>query len=815
MGWWSHIAAALRGVRRNPGHAAAFVVTLGLAIGVNSAVFSVVHAVLLSPLPFQDADRIVYLQQPAVRAGVANATFSFHEVADYREGVDAFDEVVEFGDWNFSVVPADGTEPHRAVAGLVTSNFFEVLGMAPALGRTLEPVDDRVGAEPVMVLTDEYFTRVFGGDPEVLDRTVELSGMRTRIVGVLEPGVHYTGSRRPDFYANYTTNDHYQGASMMDQRTHRMTDVFARLTPGATLEDATREATALSARLQQEYPDAYPERLGFDLTVSRWQDELTRDARPILLLLMGTVATVLLLACANLANLTLSRLVRREGELATRGALGASPVALRGSLVAENVVLAVGGALLGLVLAWLARGALAAYAGRFTVRADEVAVGGTVLALTLAVGVGVAVLLAFLPGLPVAPAAGGRLSAAAGRTTASRGRRRVQRGLVVTQLALSFALLTSAGLLVRSLLSLQDVDPGFETENVLTLQAFQSFATTGPVVTNDDLFRRLGHEVMAFPGVRAVGVASFAPLGGVNPMAWSFQVEGGDDGEAQSVVAAFNQVTPGYFDALAIPLLRGRYLEMSDRADTEPVVVIGEGLARQLFGADDPVGRNLAWSFSGQAMGPWHRVVGVVADGRQFGMNRDAVPVLYRPAEQAGYGFTVVAATTGDSGPLARAITDQIHAVDPTRPVDRIRTVEDLVAEDLAPSRLNATLFGAFAVLALAIAAVGVLGVLAFSVGQRSREFGLRMALGADRGRVLRSVLAEGAALVGLSLAIGGLGALALGRAMQGLLFQIDPFDPLTFAAAAGALAAIAMAAAFLPAWRAAAVDPMTSLRGD
>lgn len=814
MGIGHHGAAALRAVRRNPGYAAAFVVTLGLAIGVNTAVFSVVHGVLLAPLPFQDADRIVYLQQPAVRAGVANSTFSFHEVADYRSGVGAFDQVVEFGDWTFSVVPSDGTEPHRAVAGLVTSNYFEVLGMRPALGRTLGPPDDRPGAEPVMVLTHGYWTRVFGADPGVLDRTVELSGKRARIVGVLEPGAHYTGSRQQEFYANYTTNDHYQGASMLDSRTHRMTDVFARLAPGAALDAARREARGVAAGLWREYPDAYPERLGFDLTVTRWQDELTREARPVFLLLMGTVGAVLLLACANLANLTLTRLVRREGELATRGALGASPSELRAGLVAENLVLALGGAALGLVLAALSRGALAAYAARFTVRAEEVGLSLPVLAFTLAVGVGVAVLLAFLPGMPVAPAAG-NLSGAAGRATGGRARKRVQRGLVVTQLALSFALLTGAGLLVRSLLALQAVDPGFDTENVVTLEAFQSFATTGPRISNDDLFRQVRHEVMAFPGVRAVAVASFAPLTGGNPVAWNFAVEGGDDGAERSVMAAFNRVSPGYFDATGLTVLRGRPLGMADRAGTDSVVVVSEGLARTLFGADDPVGRRIAWAFSGGTVGPWNRIVGVVADARQFGLGEEAVPVVYQAAEQVGYGFTVVAATTGDPGPLARDITERIRAHDPTRPVDRIRTMDELVADDVAPTRLNATLFGAFAVLALAIAAVGVLGVLAFSVSQRTREFGLRMAIGADRGSVLRTVLGEGVLLVALALVLGGAAAVLGARALGGLLFGIDPLDPLTFAGAATALALTAFVAAFLPARRATRVDPMQALRSD
>jgi len=813
MGLMRHFGDARRAIGRNPGYAAAFVLTLGLAVGVNSAVFSVVNAVLLQPLPFENADRIAYLQQPAARAGVVNANFSFHEVADYRGGVTAFDEVVEFGDWTFSVVPGGDAEPHRAVGGLVTANYFNVMGMGPLHGRTLTPADREEGAEAVMVLTHEYWTRAFGGDPSVLGSLMELNGTRTRMVGVLRPGAHYTGSRRQDFYVNYATVEHYRSASMLDARNHRMTDVFARLRPGATLEGARGEVETLAARLHQEYPADYPENLGYGITLTRWQDELTREARPVFLLLMGTVVMVLLLACANLANLTLTRLIRREGELATRAALGAEPRSLRTGLVVENGVLAVGGALLGVGLALVSKGALSSYAARFTVRAEEVAVDGVVFGATLLAGVLVAVLLALLPGMPIVPKMGG-LAAAGGRSIGGRARRRVQRGLVVAQLSLSFALLAGAGLLVRSLLALQAVDPGFESENVLTLQAFQSFTNQGPTLSNADLFRQVEHHVMAFPGVRAVGVSDFAPLTGGNPLSWNFRIEGGEDAPRSSQ-AAFNRVTPGYFDALGVRLLAGRAITREDLAESDSVVVVNEAFAMEWFGEADPLGRHIQWSFSGQNWNPPQRIVGVVADGRQFGVAEEPVPIVYQAAEQAGFGFTMVVATSGDPLRLVQAVREAIHHADPTRPVDQVRTVEDLIAEDVAPARLNATLFGTFALLALAIAAVGVLGVLAFSVSQRTREFGLRMAVGADRGRVLRTVLGEGAALVAVALLLGGTAAALGARLLGGLLYGVEPFDVPTFAAAAAALGTVALLAAFLPAQRATRVDPVKALRSD
>jgi predicted permease len=529
---------------------------------------------------------------------------------------------------------------------------------------------------------------------------------------------------------------------------------------------------------------------------------------------MGTVVAVLALACANLANLTLTRLIRREGELATRGALGATPGELRRGLLAENVILAAGGALLGLLLAVASRDLLAAYASRFTVRADEVGVDLTVLGVTLLVGVGVALVLAFLPGMPVAPGTGG-LAVAAGRSTASRRRKRVQRALVVTQLSLSFALLAGAGLMVRSLLNLRAVDPGFETENVVTLQAFQSFATSGSPLSNAELFRQVEQRLGAFPGVRAVGVASFAPLGTGMVMAYEFRVEGGGEAVERSTQAAFNSVTPGYFEALGLRLLRGRTLNHMDMPDSDTVAVISQVLARAYFGGDDPVGRRISWSFDGANFGPWRRVVGVVDDSRQFGLDREPVATVYTPAEQTGYGYTLVAATRGDPAAVVQAARQAIRELDPTRPVDRIRTIEELVANDVAPTRLNAVLFGGFALLALAIAAVGVLGVLAFSVSQRTREFGLRMAVGADAGRVRRTVLLEGALLVGVSLALGGAVAAGGSRLLGGFLFGVEPLDPATFAAAGLALGVVALAASYVPARRATRVDPVQALRAD
>jgi hypothetical protein len=373
------IRQAARGLRRSPGYTSAFILTFGLAVGVNSAVFSVVNGVLLQPLPFQDAERIPYVKQPATASGIENATFSFIEIDDYRAAATTIDEFVEFGDWEFTVL-GEG-DPHRGVGGLVTSNFFGVLGMRPALGRLLNESDDLRGTEPVMLLTDAYWERMFGRDPSVVDRVLDLENLSAaspfipvRVVGVLQPGLHYTGSRQPDFYVNYAANGHYQDASMRDSRTHRMTHLFARMAPGVTLPAARSELEGIATELHREYPDAYATTGGWGIETVPWEFELTRRGRSTFLFLMGTVGLILLLAAANVTNLTLTRLIQKEGELSTRAALGASRTNLRLRLTAENAILGLAGGTLGVVLAYASRDSLAAYASRFTVRAQEVGV---------------------------------------------------------------------------------------------------------------------------------------------------------------------------------------------------------------------------------------------------------------------------------------------------------------------------------------------------------------------------------------------------------------------------------------------------------
>lgn len=816
-----HLRQAVTTLRRSPGYVVAFVVTLGLAVGVNSAVFSVVNGVLLKPLPFPDADRLLYLKQPVAATGTEHALFSFMEIDDYREASVTIDEFVEFGDWEFTVLGQD--EPHRAVGGLITSNYFEVMGMRPALGRLLAEHDDDEGTEPVMVLTDQYWARVFGRDPSVLGRVLDLENIAaadpftpTRVVGVLEPGLHYTGSRAPDFYVNYAANDHYRGAAMRDARDHRMTDVFARMAPGVTLDAARGELASIAAELHATYPDIYDAALGYGLEAVPWQDELTRRGRSTFLLLMGTVGLILLLAAANVTNLTLTRLIRKEGELATRAALGASRRDLRLHLTAENGLLGVAGGGLGILLAFLSQDSLAAYAGRFTVRAQEVAVDWTVLGATLGGAALVALALAWLPGLPVAPGPAGS-APTRGRATDSRARKRLQRGLVVTQLSMSFALLAGAGLLVRSLLALTAVDPGFTTERIFTLRTPTGPAGGALPGAPDPGWQQALDEIRGFPGVRAAAVASWAPLSGHAPSTLTITTDDGSDRADRGRVAAVNDVSPGYFEMLHVRTLAGRTFGAADDAGGEPVAVINEAMARSLFGTGDPVGRpiTLEPDFRTVLRGGTYRVVGVVADTHELGMEAEGVPTLYRPSAASSWGPTILVAAAGDPAEVTAHVRDVIHRMDPDRAVEEVRTLASLMDGHVAPSRLNAVLVGSFAFLALLIAGVGVLATLTFSVSQRVREFGIRIALGADPQSVLGSVLGEGARMVAGALVIGTGAALLLGRFLSAMLFDVGPMDPVSLVLAASVLAAVALVAAYLPARRATRIHPSEALRSD
>jgi len=806
------IRLALRTLPRMPGFSLAFILTLGLGIGANTAIFSVINGVLLRPLPYPEADRIMHLRQAQVAAGVEDTSFSFVEVADYRTQAKTIDQFIEFGDWTFNVLGRG--EPHRATGGLVTPNFFQLLGARPHLGRMLQPSDEGKTAQPVAVLTYGYWQRVFGSDPNVVGQILDLTVKKALIVGVLAPGSHYATARKQDFYVNYAANDHYVSASMQDERRHRMTDVYARLAPGATVGAAQAELRQIAARLHEGHPAEYPKSQGFDTVVTPWKDELTARAKPTLMILLVTTVFVLIIACANVANLTLTRLVQREREMAIRAALGARGTLLRRQLLAENLVLSIVGGVLGLGIAVAGLDLLTKYASRFTNRTGEIALDGWVLTFTLVVSIALALVFAWAPRLGFLSDPVRAMASGGGRATGSPGRRRAQRALVVSQLAASFTLLIGAGLLTRSLMQLYAIDPGFDLSNVLSLQApdFAALPRERRLQFSRDVLDRVRGEAT----VQSAAMASAAPLAGSFPQQREFQIEGVDQ---QAVAAAPKTVTrfvsAGYFETVGTRLRAGRTFQQSDNATAPPVVILSESMARYYFKTENPVGRRISWKLFNGNWSPKAEIVGVAADSRADGIDQTPLHTMYQPDVQTGPQSTLLVRTTGSTDRLAPRVVETIRSLDANRPIDHVQTLEEIRDETIAPQRLNATLIGLFALLALAIATVGVAGVLAFSVSQRTNELGIRLALGAERQTILRMILGEGATMALIGLAVGGIAAIPLSRLLSGLLFGVEPADPLTIGVAAALLVAVALLAAWIPARTATAVDPMTALRGE
>jgi predicted permease len=661
----------------------------------------------------------------------------------------------------------------------------------------------------VAVLTHEYWQRRFGGEAGVVGRVIELTGVAATIVGVLEPGSHYAGTERAELYANYSTNSHYMSASMQDERRHRMTTLYGLVKRGPSIDQARAEMEAIAGRLHTQYPADYPADRGYGVRLTPWRDVLVAEARPTLLILMGAVALVLIVACANVANLTFARLVRREQELAVRAALGATAARLRAILLVEHLLLSVAGAAVGVVVAWVAMDLLVGYAARMTLRAEEVGLNPVVLAFSLVLGVGVAILFAWVPRLPAAGAAGAGVG---GRTTVGRAERRMQRLLVAGQVAVSFVVLSGAGLLARSLVNLEQIDRGFDTSAVVALKA-PNFTQTAPA-QNRALFDEVTARLSAFPGVTSVATATSAPYDTLSLVSWRIKVQGASPELVEEPVQLLPQsVSPGYFETLRLPIVRGRGFGPDDTAGATPALVINQMLASRLFGDADPIGRQMMWSFNGTTWGAWLTIVGVARDVRELGPGVPPVATVYRSAVQGPTGPALLVRTAGDPAAVTREAARLVHALDPRRPVTDVWTLDTALGERAAPSRLNASLFGVFALVAVAIAAVGIAGVLAFAVSERTREFGIRLALGAEPGRLLRGVVRDGLLMTVAGLVAGVVATVLLGRFVEGLLFGVRPTDAATLASALGALVIIAGIASWIPARRVTEVDPNIALR--
>jgi len=802
LSFWHDLRLAARQLGRSPGFSAGVVATLALGIALVTVMFSAVDRVLLRPLPFADAERLVALRQfdraePDAGDGVAPPVYMA-----WRERGRTLDGVAAIEPYGFDLT--DQGTPETVPAWRVTEDFFPILGVSAALGRTLRS-DDYTAGRQVVVLSHALWRRRFGADSGIVGRVLTLDGAPYEVAGVMPPGFDFPHGG--EFWAPRVMSEGQRGEWDEDYF-----QVVARLAPGSRPEQARAELAGITVALASEWPAA----AGLGVDMRPLLDEIVGAARPPLLVLLAAVGAVLLIACVNVANLLLARGVRRQRELAVRLALGASPARLARQLFAEALVLAVAGGVLGAMLAaWAADAVTALAPAELLPRAGRLTLDGRALAFTLVVAVVVAVACGLLPALR-----GGHVDAfgdlqSGARSTGGESVRRVGTGLVGAQVALAVALLAVAALLGRSLAELLRQDPGFEPGGRAALQVFVWDRYDTPE-KRADFVERAVERLAVVPGVRAVGAVSALPYA----KAWiamedPFRLAGRPEApEGREPTAYTTLATPGYFRAAGIRLVRGRLFTGADGAGAPPVALVNETMARRWWPAGDAVGARVVIGVGGAPVE--REIVGVVGDVRQAGLDREPRPELFAPHAQSGFGsMTFVAEVGGDPAAALPALRSAIWSLRPDLPIYDSATLPQLLAGQTADRRFVTVLLGAFALLALALAAIGIYGVIAFVTGQRAREFGIRLALGATPGGIVARTVGESLRVVAAGAAVGLAGAVALAGLLRRFLFGVEVIDPLTWALLVPAVLAVAAAAAWLPARRAGRVDPMTVLRAE
>jgi predicted permease len=817
---------AVSSLARTPGLAFAVILTLALGIGANAAIFTLVRGVLLRPLVNRDEDRLIYIRQSAPGIGAENDRFSVPEIQDLRASVKSIGEFGDFSTTGFTMIGLG--EPREVRAGVVGGSYFEVMGLRPVLGRLLDMRDDGPNAAGAAVLTYRFWTTVLHSDPSVIGKQVRMDTRTATIVGVLEPSVPYPADT--ELIANVVTSPHHLSATMVTGRVHRMTELFGRLAPGVSLDQARAELRSAYSAMKKDHPEAYPAGGQFNIEAKLLRDEITSGARTVLLVLLAASGLVFIIACCNVANLILARTVRREAELAVRTALGASTATLRRLLLAESLLLCGAGAILGVVSASPMVNVLARYASRFSVRALDLKIDSSMLWLGATLAIVAAVLLAFVPRLPTANTSQGiNLSSGGVRITGGTNRR--LRIFAVIQIAASFVLLSGASMLIKTLLTLQATQTGFDMHRVLAMDMpVMSYGKTPDQIIN--FYRETMRRIKEVPGVDGVAEGTSVPwrdAGGFGP-GFEFTGEGHVKGNHQEdPLAQFRAVSPGFFAALGVPIIEGRDFNDDDRRGGEPVVIISQSVARQMFPGQDALNRHILWTdpvmdFISMSKGP-RRIVGVAADVDGEHVIPGAALTIYHPFGQVPdtvsdnsvsiFGGRLFVHTRIDPYALVTPVTRIVREMSVDQPVEHAATLADIRAEVLTPDRLNTIVFGGFAAVALAIAIVGVAGVLAFSVSARTREFGIRLAIGSQRRHLLTRVIAEGALMAGAGVIAGAAVGFMLARLASRFFGEVKMPGLLPVFIAAFVLMAVAVVASVLPAARAARVDVMQALRSE
>jgi len=796
----------MRMLGRNPGLTAAAIVTLALGIGANTSIFSVVDAVLLRPLPYPGAGTLVSVYQSWTSSPSSHDVLSTDDVVALREAAPALGPVAAYYSPVGGFALTGLGDPERVNGTAATAELFDLLGTRPVLGRGFVAADDEPGAAPVVVLSHALWQRRFGGDPAVIGRAIGVNDTSHTIVGVMPAGFRFPHDRVADLWPIFRPE-------RSDSRPPFFISALARLRPGVEPAAVRNDLQAVARRIKERFPESSSD---WQLGTAPLKDEMIGDARPALLVLLGAVALVLLIATANIANLLLARATARRKEMAIRASLGAGRARLVRQLLTESLLLAGIGGLAGALLSLWGTDLLARLGPANLPRLNEVGTNLEVLGYTLAVTVVCGVLFGLAPALQGSRAGLTVGLHDGGRGTTDRRGRRLRSLLVVSEFALAIMLLVGAGLLIRSFLRLQQVNPGFESGEILTASVSLPQARYPDGPARSALFRRLIDQTATLPGVEAVAISMALPpnlLVMTNP----YTIEGRPLAPGRHAPAiAQLLISPAYFRVLGVPLLRGRAFDAGDTPAAPDVVVINQTMASTLFPGEDPIGRRLQLG-DPDPRSPWVTIVGVVGDVKYTGLDAAPAPTMYTPYEQNLWWptmYLLVRSASGSAG-LAQAIRAQVAALDPQLPVAEVRTMRELLGRSVAEPRFRTALLGLFAAVALLLAAVGIYGILSYAVGQRTQEIGIRMALGARRRDVLSLVLMDGMTLVAAGVGLGLIAALALGRLLRGLLFGVGPMDAWTFGAASLIMTAAALLACYVPASRAAKVDPMTALRAE
>jgi len=824
---WQDLRYAARMLRKNPGFAAVAVATLALGIGANTAIFSVVQAILLKPLPFDRPDELVRITADAKGQGLVDAGLSPPELFDYRDKAGVFEEIS--GLYPITANITGGDRPERAEVLLADVNYFAMLGARPQVGRFFGRSDYQPGISEVAVISDGWWRRHYAADPNVIGRKLRLDDDLYTIIGVAPAHFRHPGrSIETDVEvwapAGWSANPFRMP---VPRGAYFLRGALARLRPGVTVEGAQRRLDALAETFRREYPKDYRAADGWEPRVIPLQQDVVGATRPALIVLLAAVGFVLLIACANVANLLLARASGRRREIAVRQALGAGRRRLVRQLLTESLLLSVAGGAAGLALAAWGVEVLVRLAPASLPRLTEIRIDLPVLLFTLCASVATGLLFGLVPALQTA---GGDMSVTlkdSGRGSAGAGGKRVRSVLVVAELALALVLLTGAALLLRTLARLERVDAGFRPAHLVTASVWlpqPNIPENGRYFKNEPqvlLYRRILDRVRAIPGVEAADAATRVPFASF-PRANPFWIEGRDPERGGTGAADFSSASTGYFATLGIPLKSGRVFDAHDVEGSSRVAVVSESLARRFFPGENAVGRRIAFPppaipAPGAPQGPrWMEIVGVVGDVKTLALDADEQPAVYRPLEQApNLSWTLVVRTRRAPGPLAAAIEQEIHAIDPELPLYAVRTMDEAMARTLAQRRFAMRLLGLFAAAALLLSAIGLYGVITYSVAQRTREIGIRIALGAQPSDVRRMLLREGGRLAVLGVGGGLAGAFLLTRAMSALLYGVGPRDPVTFASVPALLAGVALAATYLPARRASRIDPLDALRSE